>query len=112
MGLGLRDETIKLYAGLVGCFLEHAKADEPSTETADAFRAFLVDKRLSRGHINNTCFAIKKFYAMNNIDWEFIKLKTNDGLQYYFDEKDVLAIFKVRSNLKHLAILQTLFYGC
>ena len=30
MGLGLRDETIKLYVGLVGGFLEYANADEPS----------------------------------------------------------------------------------
>ena len=112
MGLGLRDETIKLYVGLVGGFLEYAKADEPSVETANAFKAFLIDKRLSRGHINNACFAIKKFYKMNNINWEFIKLKTNEGIPYYFDEKDVLAIFSVCSNIKHLAMLQTLFYGC
>ncbi|MFZ3092409.1 MAG: tyrosine-type recombinase/integrase [Methanothrix sp.] len=112
MGLGLRDETIKLYVGLVGGFLEYAKADEPSVETANAFKDFLIDKRLSRGHINNVCFALKKFYKMNNIDWEFIKLKTNEGLPYYFDEKDVLAIFSVCSNIKHLAMLQTLFYGC
>ncbi len=91
-------------------FLEYAKADEPSIETADAFRAFLIDKRLSRGHINNVCFAIKKFYKMNNIDWEFIKLKTNDGLPYYFDEKDVLAIFSVCANIKHLAMLHTLLH--
>ena len=31
---------------------------------------------------------------------------------YYFSEEDVLAIFSVCSNIKHLAMLQTLFYGC
>lgn len=111
-GLGLRDETVKLYVGLVGGFLDYAEADEPNTEIADAFKDYLIEKRLSRGHINNTCFAIKKFYKMNNIEWDFIRLKVNDGLPYYFDEKDVLTIFRVCSNIKHLAMLQTLFYGC
>ena len=40
MGWGPRDETTKLYVGLVDGFLEYAKADDPGIETADAFRAF------------------------------------------------------------------------
>lgn len=112
MSLGFRDETIKLYVGLVGSFLEYAKADEPAVEVADSYRAFLIDKRMSRGHINNTSSAIKKFYKMNNIEWSFTILKLNESVPYYFDERDVLAIFRVCSNLKHLAMLQTLFYGC
>ena len=59
-GLGLRDETVKLYVGLVGGFLDYAEADEPSTEIANAFKDYLIEKRLSRGHINNTCFAVKR----------------------------------------------------
>jgi integrase/recombinase XerD len=112
MGLWLRDETIKLYVGVVSTFLEYAKADEPAIEVADSYRASLIDRRLSRGHINNVCFAIKKFYNMNNIAWNFTILKRNEGIPYYFDRKDVLAIFRVCSNIKHLAMLRTLFYGC
>lgn len=111
-GLGLRNETIKLYLGRVGAFLDYGKSDLPSLETAENYRAKLIDSKLSRGHINNTCFGIKKFYKMNEIEWNFIVLKTNDGVPYYFDEKDVLAIFRVCSNIKHFAMLQTLFYGC
>ncbi len=111
-GLGLRSETIKLYLGRVGAFLDYAKSDLPSTKTADNYRANLIDSKLSRGHINNTCFGIKKFYKMNDIDWDFIVLKTNDGVPYYFDESDVLAIFRACSNIKHLGMLKTLFFGC
>ncbi len=106
-GLGLRNETIKLYLGRVGTFLDYAKSDLPSLETAKGYRAKLIDSKLSRGHINNTCFGIKEFYKMNDIDWDFIVLKTNEGVPYYFDESDVLAIFRVCSNIKHLAMLQT-----
>jgi integrase/recombinase XerD len=33
-------------------------------------------------------------------------------LPYYFTEEEVILIFGVCHNLKHLAMLQTLFYGC
>jgi integrase/recombinase XerD len=39
-------------------------------------------------------------------------LKRNNNLPYYFDEEDVLKIFGSCHNLKHYAMLQTLFYGC
>ena len=39
-------------------------------------------------------------------------LKPNEGVPYYFDDKDVLMIFGMCSNIKHLAMLKTLFYGC
>ena len=110
--IGLHEETIKLYLGRVRAFLDFANSHDPDVAVADKYRAMLIDKSLSRSHLNNTCFGIKKFYEMNNIEWDFIKLRSNDAIPYYFDEEDVLAIFSVCSNIKHLAMLQTLFYGC
>ncbi|MGD0953433.1 MAG: hypothetical protein ABR985_13755 [Methanotrichaceae archaeon] len=39
-------------------------------------------------------------------------LQRKDEIPYYFDEDDVLHIFSVIANIKHLAMFQTLFYGC
>ena len=39
-------------------------------------------------------------------------MKRNDELPFYFDQDEVLRIFEACHNLKHLAMLQTLFYGC
>lgn len=111
-GLGLKNETIKLYVGRVGAFLEYAKTDLLSLETAENYRLKLIEDRLSNGHINNTCFGIKKYYQMNDLHWKFTVLPINEGVPYYFDEKDVLAIFRACTNIKHRAMLQTLFYGC
>lgn len=111
-GLGLHDETIRLYLGRVNAFLDYSKENEPNSEFADSFRDLLIEKGLTNSHINNTCFAIKKLYKMDDIEWSFIVLKPNEGVPYYFDEKDVLGIFRVCNNIKHLAMLQTLFYGC
>jgi integrase/recombinase XerD len=111
-GVGLHDETIKLYMGRVRSFLDYANSNEPDTSKADKYRDMLIEKGISRSHLNNTCFGIKKFYEMNNIEWNFTVLRSNDAIPYYFDEEDVMAIFSVCSNIKHLAMLQTLFYGC
>jgi hypothetical protein len=104
--IGLHEETIKLYLGRVRAFLDFANSQDPDVAMADKYRAMLIEKGLSRSHLNNTCFGIKKFYEMNKIEWNFIKLRPNDAIPYYFDEQDVLAIFSVCSNIKHLAMLQ------
>ena len=49
---------------------------------------------------------------MNDIEGNFTFLKPNEGVPYYFDDKDVLTIFGVCGNIKHLAMLKTLFFGC
>jgi integrase/recombinase XerD len=43
---------------------------------------------------------------------EYPFLQRNDEIPYYFDEEDVMRIFSVIANIKHLAMFQTLFYGC
>ena len=82
--IGLRNETVKLYMGRLNAFLDHAKQDEPPIEVANDYRDMLIDSNFSRTHINNTCFAINKFYKMNNIEWNFTFLKPNEGVPYYF----------------------------
>jgi len=46
---------------------------------------------------------------MNEIKWDFPFLKPNEGVPYYFDEKGILGIFGACTNIKHLAMLKTLF---
>jgi len=51
-GIGLHDETIKLYTGRLGAFLDHSKQDEPPIEAANEYRDMLIDNNFSRTHIN------------------------------------------------------------
>jgi hypothetical protein len=111
-GIGLHEETVKLYVGRLNAFLDYAKIDIPPIDVAGNYRDRLIDNKYSRTYINNTCFAIKKFYQMNEIKWDFPFLKPNEGVPYYFDEKDILGIFGACTNIKHLAMLKTLFFGC
>jgi integrase len=39
-------------------------------------------------------------------------LKRSEGIPHYFDEDDVRKIFCTVHNIKHLAMLNVLFFGC
>jgi site-specific recombinase XerD len=42
----------------------------------------------------------------------FKRIAPNNQMPFYFSDEDVERIFSVISNVKHLAMLSTLFYGC
>ena len=108
---GFRDSTIGPYVGCIRRYIEFAKTDHPSTDDATKFRQMLFDKNLSRSTINNSSFAMAHYHKMlgNPVDLPF--LKRNDEIPYYFDQDDILQIFGACNNIKHLAMLKTLFYG-
>lgn len=109
---GFRNSTIDSYVGHVGRFLEFAQNERPPVSTANAFREKLISKNLSRSSLNNYAFAMKCYYRMIGEEVSFPFIKRNNNIPYYFDQEDILKIFSVCDNLKHYAMLQTLFYGC
>jgi integrase len=109
--IGFRESTIDSYAGHVGRYLEFAGTDRPLAEAAKQFRQILHDRELSRSTINNYSFAISKYHEMLGESVSLPFLKRNDELLYYFDQEDVRNIFDACGNLKHFAMLQTLFYS-
>ncbi len=50
-GIGLHEETVKLYVDRLSAFLDYAKVDEPPIEVAGNYRDQLIDNRFSRTHI-------------------------------------------------------------
>jgi integrase/recombinase XerD len=63
--------------------------------------------------INTSCCAIKQFYSMYGEKFEFRALRVRNAIPYFFTEDEVGRIFYAAShNIKHLAMLQTMFYGC
>jgi site-specific recombinase XerD len=109
---GIRESTRSSYVFRVGKFLEFAHDDTPQVEEFTKFKNILHDKKLSRSTINNYCFAIKKYYEMQGKSIEFNFIRPINTIPYFFDENDISKLFSVCHNLKHMAMLQTLFYGC
>jgi integrase/recombinase XerD len=107
-----RPNTVRHYAKFVRIYLKACKTTEPTVKDADRFREQLLDKQLSNSTLNNYAIAIRRYHEMMGEEIAIPHLKRNDILPYYFTEDEVLLIFGVCHNLKHLAMLQTLFYGC
>jgi integrase/recombinase XerD len=109
---GMREATITGYLGNVERYLKFAKSDRPSNQDLERFRDTLAEKRVSRSTKNQYNYAIKAYHAMIGEKIEVKRLNPDNQIPYYFDKEDVLKIFNVIHNLKHIAILQTLFYAC
>jgi hypothetical protein len=67
--------------------LDFANSRDPDIAKANRYRDKLIEKGLSRSHLNNTCFGIKKFFEMNGEEWNFAILRSNDAIPYYFMKK-------------------------
>ena len=93
-------------------FLRFAKDPHPSIDQANAFRESLIDRKLAPATINLHCFALKNFYAMHGEEFKHVALTCHNAIPHFFSEDEVHRIFDAASNIKHLAMLQTMFYGC
>lgn len=108
---GLRASTIPMYVLHATKYLEFCETDSPPTDDFARFRDHLHDKKLSRSTINNYSFSIKKYHEMLGQDVSFTFIKPNNTIPYYFDESEITRIFGVCNNIKHLAMLKTIFYA-
>jgi integrase/recombinase XerD len=109
---GRRPNTIKSYVKHIKEYIKFCQTPEPSKEKLEEFRDHLFDRHLSRSTINNFSFAIMQYHRMIGEPVKLPILKRNDTLPDFFTEDEVLAIFAAIHNLKHLAMIQTAFYGC
>lgn len=109
---GCRPATIESYTRFMKYCFKFCHTSEPSKEQIEKFRDNLFDRHLARSTINNFSFAIMKYQLMRGEPLKLPILKRNETLPDFFTEDEVLSIFGAIRNLKHLAMLQTAFYGC
>lgn len=109
---GLRNSTIEEYIGNAGRYLRFAKTDRPSMDDYESFRESLHEWKLSRSTINQYNYAIKAYHAMLGESISVKRLEPNNKIPYFFSADEVFKIFSAINNIKHLAMLKTLFFGC
>ena len=85
-GQGMREATITGYMGNAGRYLKFAKSDRPLNQDFERFRDNLAERKVSRS--------------------------TKNQIPYYFDKNDGIKVFNVIRKIKHIAMLQTVFYAC
>jgi integrase/recombinase XerD len=110
--IGLKDDTVTLYIRLVRNYLENIETDIPSQAEALDFYNSLHERNLSKSAINNFAAAIIKYQVMIQKPVKLHFMRSNNSLPYYFDQMDILRIFNVCNNIKHLCMLKVLFFGC
>lgn len=109
---GLRASTVKDYVERVGRYLKFVGSTEPSGKDFTKFYDSLREKRLSQSTVNNYSFAIRRYHEMKKLQpIEFKFARPSNHIPYYFDEDDIIKIFSSCHNIKHLAMLMTLFYA-
>ena len=112
MSKGLRKSTVESYVFRVSKYLQFTETTMPNTENFQEFHCDLMKRNLSRSSINNYLFAIKSYHEMKGCDpVEFAFIKPNNIIPTYFDAQEVEKIFDACYNIKHLAMLQTAFFG-
>jgi integrase/recombinase XerD len=110
---GYRESSIERYERMLHGFLKFTETSHPANSLADEYRAHLIDVGQSPSTINNTCFAIGHFYKMCGENWKAPILPVHNAIPHFFTNEEVARIFSAASyNLKHLAMFQTMFYGC
>jgi integrase/recombinase XerD len=110
--IGLKPNTIKLYTRLINVYLEAIGTDTPSPKEAQEFYERLQERKISRSAMNNYAAALTKYQSALGKPVKLPFLKLNNSLPYWFEEIDILRIFDACSNVKHLAMLKVLFFGC
>lgn len=113
---GYSPKTVKYYTREVSRFSEHFKKS-PELLGEDEIREYLhyciTEKRLNEGTVNYTHSAIKFFYTKTlgrawNMD-KLARMKEGRKLPVILSQSEVKAIFDATDNLKHKAILMTIY---
>lgn len=89
------------------CISKYIQANKSVPDFLDG----LHNRKLAGSTIDNYITSIKKYHEMLGQEISIPYLKRSEGIPHYFNE-DVRRIFCVIHNIKHLAMLNVLFYGC
>jgi integrase/recombinase XerD len=110
-GLGHSDATVDGYLGNVKRYLAFAGSDKPKVKDWQSFSESLHDRKLGRSTLNQYSYAARAYHAMLGENLTIKRLQPHNEIPYFFEEDDVVKIFSAVNNLKHLAMLETLFYA-
>ncbi len=109
---GIREGTIANYEGNLLRYLKSCGTDKPTVDDWERFRDALFDQKLKRSTLNQYAYAAKAYHEMIGVPITVHRLEPNNQIPFFFAEEDIEKIFAAVSNIKHLAMLQTLFYAC
>lgn len=109
---GRRNSTILGYVSNITRFLKFVGNSQATPEDVDRFYDLIISSNVSRSTFNQYSYSIRAYFDMKGEKVNFKRMAVNNHIPYYFSKDDVIKIFSVIRNQKHLALLKTMFYGC
>lgn len=109
---GRRNSTILGYVSNIKRFLRFVGNSKATPQDVDRFYDFIISSNVSRSTFNQYSYSIRAYFDMNGEKINFKRMAVNNQIPYYFSKEEVVKIFSVIRNQKHLALLKTMFYGC
>ncbi len=111
--------TQEAYGCCVATFLKHyktLKANQLSLDTVRKYQLYLTNKKaVSPSYFNQTMSSLKFFYSVTlEQEWDVKRVpckRKEKQLPVVLDKEEVLDLIKTTTNLKHQAILTTI-YAC
>lgn len=110
------EKTQKSYIRHVACYAKHyGKSPEllGENEIKDYLHFLIKDRQLSKSYVNQAYSALKFFYEVTlNKPWNMKQIprcKKDKKLPIVLAKSEVKAIFDITNNLKHKAILMTIY---
>jgi len=107
---GYREATVDDYIKAIRLYLQTIKKSAPSIEDAKEYHSNMAASSLARATVNIRRAALIAFYRSQGAELELPYFKPNSQIPYFFDEKDVAAIFNSCANLKHYTMLNLMFH--
>jgi len=119
LAVGGNFKTAKTYCNNIGMFMEWGKFDSISVllcnqEKLEDYIVYLKEQEYSPAYINSFIASIKRLYKINgkytqckNLEYHDNPLKTPNILSY----QECMAMCNAPIYLKHLAIINLLYYG-
>jgi integrase/recombinase XerD len=115
---GFSEQTQKAYISHVKAYAKHfgQSPDKLGTNEIKQYLHYLiVERKLSKSYINTTYSALKFFYTVTlGREWEMKQIprvKRDKKLPTVLSKGEVQKIFDATTNLKHKAILMTVYGG-
>ena len=108
---GLRESTIEGFTWKLSRYLKAIGTTRPSIQDSENYLKSLHDWKKARNTINQYAYTLRLFHRMHGEELQVKRLSTNDKIPYFFSAEEIAKIFDACNNLKHLAMLKTMFFA-
>lgn len=105
---GLSPKTVSEHTYMAEKYIDFCEKIIPDIDKAKDLKEEMMNEDYSESHINNTMKAIKYYYKMHDVEFDFNRLNRPKKLPEPLTEKEVKRMLYACKNYRDYAIIKTL----